>query len=109
MSDFEPSIPAYYVVGKKLDDNQLGVVRHALNITPIAVVLVTDVHDNEVALKIHDNVRRVATLPEAYVLAKAIYQETGERVAIIGDAILLDAYDANGNLQVRQEWSEISS
>jgi hypothetical protein len=92
--------PAYYIVNRKLTDEQLGVVQHAFKITPIACVLITSVYDNDLALKLHESVSRVEHLADAHALAQQVYKETGQAVAIIGDAVLFDSFDGKGNLLV---------
>jgi hypothetical protein len=77
MSDFEAVLPAYFVVSRKLDEEQLNFVNHAFKITPIVAVIITDVYDNDLALRINQTVVRVADLAAARAVATETNQETG--------------------------------
>jgi hypothetical protein len=91
--EVEATVPAYYVLSRALDDPQIEFIHHALRITPIAAVLITDAHDCELALKLSDEVYCSQT---PHDLAQQIYKETGQSVIIIADTQLLDGYNSDG-------------
>lgn len=85
-------VPAYYVVGRNLNDTQINFVEHALRFTPVIAAIYTDYHDNELASLFSSTTLKVIDLDSAHKLAKQI----DEPSIIIGETGF-HAYYADGH------------
>ena len=97
--DEEFLVPSYYVVHKGCNDVETEFILHALRITPILAVIITDPLDAEFALKLSNEVMRTHSLPEAHELAAKLFKDTNRPVLIIGDAEFVVMYFPDGRKQ----------
>lgn len=95
--DEDNMVPAYYVVNKSLGEPETEFILHALRITPITCVVITDAHDAEFAIKLSGEIKRATDFAQAQDLARYLFAEFGRSVLIIGDADFLDAYYMDGH------------
>ena len=97
----EVRVPSYYVVNRKLNDKELGLALHALQITPIVGAIITDVHDHDIARQFTDEVFQVSPT-QAHEIAQRVAEDSKQPVLIIGEATVLDAYYTDGSKETIQ-------
>ncbi len=89
-------VPSYYVLRRLCSDEDIQHVLHALRITPIQAVIVSDILDADFAMKLSTAVLRVSSDPAAHEVAMKVSKDTGRPVLVIGDAKFLDAVYPDG-------------
>jgi len=84
MEDFQ--VPSYYTVKSDVTEEELSSILHALEITPILAVIITDNHDLELAQKFGKEVLRTNTFKEATETAFELSTRMGQPVLVIGNS-----------------------
>src|ERR1700735_714109 len=92
-------VPAFYVVKKGLGVAQTEFLLHALRITPIIAVIITDAYDAEVAMKMSNEILRTPPFENARELPRKIFQDFDKPTLVIGESTLFDAYYLDGHVQ----------
>lgn len=92
--DEDVELPAYYIAARNTPLEHARFIADALGITPISVVVISDVADMELATQMNSPVLRTWSPEEALELAMAICDT--DRPLVIGDAVLLDAVYRDG-------------
>jgi hypothetical protein len=91
------TLPAFYVVNRRLPREHASFIAAALKITPINIAIVSDVADVSLALEFCSSILRVADNELAMKTAMSISQTA--RPLVIGDADVLDAVYPDGKTE----------
>jgi hypothetical protein len=94
MDDVE--VPSLYVVSRKLPSDEAYPVIHALSLTPVQAVVISDVHDASLALELCPSLLRAGSDEDALVVAAAMAKDMSRPVLVVGEANFLDAIYASG-------------
>jgi len=91
--------PLFYVMARGLDRKTIDAVEAALSLTPCQAVIITDLHDAEIAWIFAPMVMRADSELLALSLARETATRTGRPVLVIGKAELLDAVYKDGHIE----------
>jgi hypothetical protein len=92
MTEFEASVPVYYIVKRSLNDKEVVLINGVLEITPIYAAIIVDAHDWELANRLSNEVIYQSTMERALTLAKDLDYPS----IVLGDAEFLDAVYEDG-------------
>lgn len=89
-------VPLFYVMNRKLPEDEAAAVLRALSITPCQAAIVTDLLDTKLAFSVAPDVIHAINDEQALLLARKVVEEIRRPVLVIGVADFLDAVYSDG-------------
>ncbi len=92
--------PQFYLVNRKLDEQQVAKAQRALSMTPVCCAVVTSVYDVELAVQLGAPLI-VSARDTTEALAQALrhFAECGQPALIIGQAVFLEGHYGDGRIE----------